>query len=114
MADPTTPAQDPLADELLAVRCLLGEPAAFDELVARWHEPLWRYLRRLLGEDDAAGDAVQECWIRILWTPPANAQEVAKGMRRARVLIIDGASHSLMGHSAVTEAMLKFLGERTP
>lgn len=71
MSDPTTPAQDPLADELLAVRCLLGEPAAFDELVARWHEPLWRYLRRLLGEDDAAGDAVQECWIRILRALPA-------------------------------------------
>lgn len=67
---PPTPAQDPLADELLAVRCLLGEPAAFDELVARWHEPLWRYLRRLIGEDEAAGDAVQDCWIRILRALP--------------------------------------------
>ncbi|MBK7596960.1 MAG: alpha/beta hydrolase [Gemmatimonadetes bacterium] len=43
-------------------------------------------------------------------TPPANAREVAEGMPRARVLIIDGASHALMGHPAVTEAMLKFFG----
>lgn len=70
MPDPTTPAHDSLADELLAVRCLLGEPAAFDELVARWHEPLWGYLRRLLGEDESAGDAVQDCWMRILRALP--------------------------------------------
>jgi RNA polymerase sigma-70 factor (ECF subfamily) len=53
-------------DELLAIRCQLGEPAAFDALIARWHEPLWKYLRRLTGDDEAAAEAVQDTWLRIL------------------------------------------------
>ncbi|HEV7243230.1 MAG TPA: sigma-70 family RNA polymerase sigma factor [Thermoanaerobaculia bacterium] len=53
-------------DELLAIRCQLGEPSAFDALIARWHEPLWKYLRRLAGDDDAAAEAVQDVWLRIL------------------------------------------------
>ena len=28
-----------IEQELLAIRCQLGEIAAFDELVARWHAP---------------------------------------------------------------------------
>jgi hypothetical protein len=33
-------------DEWLVVRCQLGERPAFDELIQRWHEPLWKYVRR--------------------------------------------------------------------
>lgn len=54
------------ADELLAIRCQLGERAAFDELIARWHEPLWRYLRRLANSDEVAGDLAQDTWVRVL------------------------------------------------
>jgi RNA polymerase sigma factor (sigma-70 family) len=54
------------ADELLAIRCQLGERAAFDALIARWHEPLWRYLRRLAGSDDTARDLTQDTWMRVL------------------------------------------------
>ncbi len=57
---------DPRADELLAIRCQLGERAGFDALVARWHEPMWRYLRRLAGQDDAARDLMQDTWLRVL------------------------------------------------
>src|SRR5687767_2991273 len=53
-------------DEFPAIRCQLGEPAAFDALIARWHEPLWKYLRRLTGDEDAAAEAVQDAWLRIL------------------------------------------------
>ena len=53
-------------DELLAIRCQLGEPSAFDALIARWHGPLWNYLRRLTGDDDAAAEAVQDVWLGIL------------------------------------------------
>jgi RNA polymerase sigma factor (sigma-70 family) len=53
-------------DELLAIRCQLGEPAAFDALIERWHAPLWKYLRRLTGDDDAAAEAVQDVWLRII------------------------------------------------
>lgn len=59
-----------LSDELLAIRCLLGEAGGVDELVARWHEPLWSYLRRLLGEDDLASDTMQVGWLRILRALP--------------------------------------------
>ena len=55
-----------LADELLAIRCQLGERAAFDVLIARWHEPVWRYLRRLANSDDVASDLSQDTWIRVL------------------------------------------------
>ena len=53
-------------DELLVVRCQLGERAAFDELTRRWHPPLWKYVRRVVGNDDAAKDLVQDVWLRVL------------------------------------------------
>jgi hypothetical protein len=42
------------ADELLVVRCQLGEPDAFDALIDRWHGPLWQYIRRMTGRDEEA------------------------------------------------------------
>lgn len=53
-------------DEWLVVRCQLGERAAFDELIDRWNEPLWYYVRRVTGEDEAARDIVQDLWLRVL------------------------------------------------
>jgi RNA polymerase sigma factor (sigma-70 family) len=53
-------------DELLVIRCQLGERSAFDELTERWHPPLWKYVRRLAGEDDAAKDVAQDVWLRVL------------------------------------------------
>ena len=72
MGDSTTtdPAREALADELLAVRCLMGEAAAFDELIERWHAPLWQYVRRLTGDDDAAADTLQDVWLRVLRAMP--------------------------------------------
>lgn len=53
-------------DELLAIRCQLGERDAFDELIRRWNDPLWGYLRRMTGNDEAAADLVQETWLRVV------------------------------------------------
>ncbi len=53
-------------DELLAVRCQLGERQAFEDLIARWHGPLWSFVRRLTGDDDAAHDTLQDVWLRVL------------------------------------------------
>ena len=39
-AAPDIRLDDPRVDALLAVRCQLGERAAFDELIRRWAEPL--------------------------------------------------------------------------
>ena len=55
-----------LEQELLAIRCQLGEPAAFDELVAQWHRPLWQYIRRMVGINELADELLQETWLRIL------------------------------------------------
>jgi RNA polymerase sigma-70 factor (ECF subfamily) len=53
------------------VRCQLGEVEALDELVAAWHQRLWRYVRTLLPNDEIAGEAVQNVWLRILRGLPA-------------------------------------------
>lgn len=53
-------------DELLAIRCQLGEPQAFDELIQRWNDPIWRYLRRVAGRDDDAREMAQDVWLRVV------------------------------------------------
>jgi RNA polymerase sigma-70 factor (ECF subfamily) len=53
------------ADELLVVRCQLGESEAFDALIARWHGPLWFYIRRMSGRDEEAQDVLQDVWLRV-------------------------------------------------
>lgn len=58
--------QNRTADDLLVVRCQLGEAGAFEELIARWHRPLWSYIRRMTGRDDEAQDLLQEVWLRVL------------------------------------------------
>jgi RNA polymerase sigma factor (sigma-70 family) len=55
---------DSRADELLALRCQLGERPAFDALITRWHEPMIRYLRSL-SDAQSAADLAQETWIRV-------------------------------------------------
>jgi RNA polymerase sigma-70 factor (ECF subfamily) len=52
-------------DELLVLRCQEGETAAFEQLIDRWQERLWRHAWRLTGDEDAAWDALQEAWIAI-------------------------------------------------
>ena len=57
---------DPREDELLVVRCQLGERTALEELTRRWHGPLWNYVRRLTRSEDEARDVAQDAWLRIL------------------------------------------------
>lgn len=54
-----------IEDELLVLRSQEGDASAFDELVGRWQERLWRHAWRLTGGEDAAWDALQEAWIGI-------------------------------------------------
>jgi len=53
-------------NELIVVRCQLGERPAFDELVERWHLRLWRYVRCMVERREQAEEAVQETWVRVL------------------------------------------------
>ncbi|WP_308163897.1 RNA polymerase sigma factor [Nonomuraea sediminis] len=52
-------------DQLLLVRCQLGEREALTELVRAWHQPIWSYARRMLGPA-RADDVTQEIWLAVL------------------------------------------------
>ena len=54
-----------LLDELLVLRCQEGDAEAFETLVGRWQERLWRHAWRLTGNESAAWDVLQEAWIGI-------------------------------------------------
>ncbi|MFY1703920.1 RNA polymerase sigma factor [Micromonospora sp. WMMA1923] len=60
----------PRSDALLVVRAQLGDRRSLGELVDRWHEPLWRYVRRLLDAPGAADDVAQEAWAAALRSLP--------------------------------------------
>ena len=48
----------------LIARCLAGDGAAFEPLVARYHRPLFRVAARLLGNRDEAEDATQTAFLK--------------------------------------------------
>jgi RNA polymerase sigma factor (sigma-70 family) len=54
-----------ITDGLLVLRCQEGEAAAFEELVGRWQERLWRHAWRLTANEQAAWDVLQEAWIAV-------------------------------------------------
>lgn len=53
-------------DHLLAVRCQLGEEAAWRELVARWQPRLWRHALGMLRQRAAAEEALQVIWLQVV------------------------------------------------
>jgi len=57
---------DDLEDELLAIRCQLGERDAFDELIDRYAQRLRGFVRRVADSESEADDLVQDAWLRIL------------------------------------------------
>ncbi|MFC4588705.1 RNA polymerase sigma factor [Sphaerisporangium corydalis] len=54
-----------MTDELLVLRCRLGEREALAELVRTWHAPVWTYVRRML-DAERADDVAQEVWLAVL------------------------------------------------
>jgi RNA polymerase sigma-70 factor (ECF subfamily) len=59
-----TPSEQ-ILDEMLVLGCQSGDARAFDALVARWQERLWRHAARLIEDEDAAYDVLQESWLAI-------------------------------------------------
>lgn len=57
-----TPARR-IRDEWIALRCRTGEVGAFAELVAEMERPLLYYAAKLLTNEDAAFDVLQEVWL---------------------------------------------------
>lgn len=62
-----------ILDEYLVVAAQGGDRQAFADLVRRWQRPLLAHAWRLLGDDEAARDAVQAAWL-----------EIARGLGRLR------------------------------
>ena len=58
-----TNAPQSASDEALASRAAGGERAAFNELIRRYKEPLYRFVRRYVGDGDDAYDLLQESFI---------------------------------------------------
>ncbi len=55
-------------DALIALRCRLGEPEAFAELVREMERPLLYYAAKVLGDADRAFDVLQEVWLTAFRT----------------------------------------------
>ena len=51
-------------DEWIALRCQSGEPDAFAELVRRFERPLLYYATKLLRDEHAALDVLQDVWVK--------------------------------------------------
>ena len=66
MGNVDNPQHTDALDELVVVRCQLGERDAFDALITRWHPALSRYAMRLTGNAAIAGDVVQDVWLRVV------------------------------------------------
>ena len=56
---------DRLYERLLVLRCQTRDESAFAELVERYHPRLRRFLGRMLDDDHAADDALQDVWLDV-------------------------------------------------
>ncbi|MEY4783770.1 MAG: hypothetical protein RIR41_1705 [Pseudomonadota bacterium] len=51
------------SDAVLAARALKGDRSAFDHIVRRHQEPLYRFIRRYVGDADEAYDLLQDTFV---------------------------------------------------
>jgi len=51
------------SDAVLAARALTGDRSAFNHIVRRHQEPLYRFIRRYVGDADEAYDLLQETFV---------------------------------------------------
>jgi RNA polymerase sigma factor (sigma-70 family) len=52
--------------ELLVLRCQRGRLEALEELVRMWEKRLFYYIRRLVDDEHAAWQVLQETWVKVL------------------------------------------------
>ncbi len=57
--------QDKLANAILALGCQKRDEAAFRELVNRWQPRLYYYVRRIVEDESAVWDVLQETWLAV-------------------------------------------------
>ena len=96
---PDADARERMLDELLVIRVQEGSRVAFEQLVTRWQDRLWRHAYRLTGREHAAWDVMQDSWMRV-----------TRGLTRLR----DPSSFRRWAYTIVTRAATDRLrqGER--
>ena len=57
--------EEQLHDAVLVLRCRRRDEKAFEELVNRWQPRLYYYLRRIVGDESAVWDVLQETWLAV-------------------------------------------------
>jgi len=57
-------------DEVLMQRYQKGDAQAFEQLLRRHQRPIFHFARRFLGHDEAAQDALQEIFLRVVKNAP--------------------------------------------
>lgn len=101
-------------DAFLVASARLGDRSAFDLLVRRWHRKLVAHAWRLLGNDEAARDAVQGTWTEIVRSLPRLRDERAfsawayrivtrRCARQVRALVADRRMAEEAARNAVTD-----------
>lgn len=64
---------------------------ALSRLFQEHHGPLFRYLTRLCGDADAAADAAQEVFVRLIERPPADGVQRAWLYKVGTNLVLEGS-----------------------
>ncbi len=57
--------KDKLSNAILVLRCQKRDEAAFRELVNRWQEKLYYYLRRIIENENSVWDVLQDTWLAV-------------------------------------------------
>jgi RNA polymerase sigma-70 factor (ECF subfamily) len=57
--------QDKVSDAILVLRLQRRDESAFQELVNRWEPRLYYYLRRIIEDENAVWDILQESWLAV-------------------------------------------------
>jgi len=50
---------------LILVQCRQGKREGLEALVRTWHQPLFYYVKRLVGKEEDAWDVIQDAWLRV-------------------------------------------------
>lgn len=97
------------SDQAIAERIRGGDTDAFDEMVAVWWTPLWRFVRRDVESDAAAEDLVQDVfsWIwthRERWVPTQSIRAYLYRMVRNQIIGERRHAHVVRVHTRREEA----------
>lgn len=61
-----TRSPDDIAQELLVVRCRRRDSQAWNELIERYNDRLFYFVRRLVSDEEGARSVMQEVWVQAL------------------------------------------------